>query len=70
MATVTLAGTASSLIKYTDGYIAYVPISMVGYIEAVKTTRISLSCGAYITEWEFTDETERDAALATLLTYF
>lgn len=70
MATITEAGTASGLIKYTGSFTCYIPKSNVSLIRPANTERIAIECGGFYLELDFDDETQRDAAITTLLGYF
>lgn len=76
MATITLSGTASTLITYTgttvDGsaIVVYMPIASIGPFYKAKTDRISIQVDGHMDEYVFDSEAQRDAAIVTLLTYF
>lgn len=70
MATIGQAGSANELIIYTGTYVSYIKKSNVGYIKKGNSTRICIQAAGFYTELEFDDETQRDNALTTLLTYF
>lgn len=76
MAAITKSGTAGNLITYTgstkdlSSIVVYIPVSSVGVFYKVKTDRIAIQISGYMDEYVFNDETQRDAAIVTLLSYF
>lgn len=70
MATITEVGTASGVVKYEGDTVMYVPKMMLTHWCPVQTDRLKVGCGSYQMEWKFDDETQRDAAIATILGYY
>lgn len=76
MATITLTGAASNLITYTgvtsdrSAIVVYIPKNSVGIFYKAKTDRIAIQVNGVMDDYIFANETERNSALATMLTYF
>ena len=70
MATVSLSGTASSLILYSGTYDIYIQKSHVEFMIVKNTHFLSIGCNGSAIDLQFDSEAQRDAALTTMLTYF
>lgn len=70
MATITEVGTATSAIKYTGDIEIYIPKSQITYFMKRNSLVIEVGHGNLIVEFAFDDETQRNAAMVTLLGYF
>ena len=70
MATIALDGASNGIIRYIGEYTMYTPKNMICYFHPVKTDRVGVNCGSHYQEWVFDDEAQRNAAIATLLSWF
>ena len=70
MATITESGSATGLILYSGEYDLYIRKASINFMQKVKTDRIKAGFGYSIEELIFDNQTQRDAAFTTLLTYF